>query len=85
MQRYISELLVEFRNFHAEKSSENLKPEVMYALLDKTMGRHFSEPSSLTAFFFVRSVGGRCRLVITDMFRVLAKLEGSHRVSVHSF
>jgi hypothetical protein len=54
-RRYTSELLVEFRNFLDEKLSENLKPEVVYALLDKTMGRQFSEPSSLTAFFFVRS------------------------------
>ena len=83
-RRYISELLVEFRNFHAEKSSENLKPEVANALLDKAMGIFFSKPSSLTEFFFVRSFGGRGRLVITDMLLVFAKLEGSHRVSVHN-
>ena len=73
-RRYTSELLVEFRNFLAEKSNENLKPEVVYALLDKATRRQFSEPSSLTAFFFVRSVGGRGRLVPTDMLRVFAKL-----------
>jgi hypothetical protein len=83
-ERYISELLVEFSYFSAEKSSENLKPEVANALLEKAMGKIFSEPSSLTEFFFVRSVGGRGRLVITDMLLVFAKLVGSHRVSVHN-
>ena len=83
-RRSISELLVEFRNFLAEKSSENLKPEVANALLDKAMGKNCSKPSSLTEFFFVRSFGGRGRLVITDMLLVFAKLEGSHRISVHN-
>ena len=72
------------RYFPAEKSSENLKAEVANALLDKAMGKLFSKPSSLTEFFFVRLVGGRGRLIITDMLLVFAKLEGSHRVSVHN-
>ena len=83
-EQYISELLVVFRYFPAEKSGENWKLEVANALLDKARGKLFSEPSSLTEFFFVHSVGGRGRLVITDMLLVFAKLEGSHRVSVHN-